>query len=467
MLAAPVKPFESPEPGSESGKLTNRSVIESNAWSPIGLSEYGSCLLARAVNSDGSLHLKIYELIKEGLEHMLLERYCLISLLRQQFVDIPLFSAERGRKVLTSVYPSLSYFVENPTRCSVSWLNAAICNQGFLATAWNNFVLIWIFSEKGVPRVLGAVMPGSLVEDDDSITSAKFSQIESLGPGNETVQIYLEVSRVFACTQTWSLTVNKCSDFSATYIHNAEKVSMREEAETTSLSSKYLNHKSYFSDSVKIGAPGTAVAACSSPNDALDFIVQKTSRSIQILYRVSDQFTCMQAAIEKLIFAAEYRPRTPLMDIAKVISVLYVPRAAPSFSPEKPFNSIIQQFLPGSTLDLPGTLGLRIAFGLCHLLQDASSKKNIILDLLLGREKSRTLACPVCNDPSELANDMKSAVCVKGQQHTSLVCQATMQPVSTDSLLIQCTFCDSIMSLLDHKPVQICKLCRIGITYPL
>lgn len=472
VLTEPVVTFESQDPIASSGAVQRRSVIESCAWSPLGLSDSGACLLARAVHSDGSLHVKLYKPVVQMLEVSLVERVCLISLLRDQWLQIPLFSKSGERSQLTSVYPSASYLLDHPDRCSLAWLSQSVWSQGILATAWNDIVFVWSVSANLAPRAICSLQSGS----SDSISRIEFSSaIYSLG-SPDIVEIFLKVFYSFGEVHDWTLVLNECFDASTMYLHTAVGEAGKPHEANRRLV-KCLNHKNYFSDSVKGGA---ALAACSSPNEAIDFIVKRTSRSVEILWKFSNETAnTMQMALESLISAALHRPRTPLLDIAKAISTLHATTNNFPLVKTQPidatcstsiFNAMLQRFLPGTAMDLSDlNLGIRIAFGLFHILNSKKiSEKKFLLSLLRVPLDNPKIFCGHCESTQcVLADDLRSSQCSNG--HTSLICQVTMSPITASTPAVQCCFCRSIMLAAQISPeaLNICKLCRIGLTFTI
>jgi hypothetical protein len=357
--------------------------------------------------------------------------------------------------------------LDNSGRSSLAWLDTVIFNQGLLATGWNNIVFIWSVSGNGPARVLSA-----LLLTEKTVSNARFYKVQDLDC--DRVEVFLKVQTVLGGSEKWTLVLSRnFSDRETISVYSASREEEKERA-ITSLS-KNLNHKSYFSDSIR---GGVALAACSSPNDAFDFVVKRTSRSVEILCRISQEMASLETAMEQLIKAAQTRPRTHLMDIAKAITTLYTPRdeKVRDYTCMSPFNSVIQKFLPGSSLDVSGDLGVRLAFGLNHLHSridpfagktDYSFKRNVLK--LFGSHVDSDMKCIHCDaQPCEVSEDLTLAKC-RLNGHRFLLCQGSLRPIDRQTGVVQCTFCESIVqaNFEKAKSIDICKLCRIGLTQSL
>ena len=469
----PISRYESEEPKERLARMDTfsgtcgRTCFESTSWSPLGLSDTGASILAVSIHSDKSVHFKLFRYVTKHISIELVEHASLMELLRTQWLSVPLFGGDGSRKPITEEFPSLSMCLEGFVEHSfVRWCPTRLSSDcGVLVTAWGCVVFVWAISGPKC-TVIGCMDLPASRSSRNPIGSVQVSQLASVGDG--MCQMGVTVALVDGLQYDWTVTVS-----SGIYIQTATATTSAPAPMMTL--AKPLGHKQYASNSI---AGGVSLAACSSANNAFDFILRRTSRSVQIFRTVAPELQSVSSAISLLLIQA-IRTRRPLMDIAAAITDMY--KARPGKIAPLETNTALTCMIerlthePCTGFALPdGALGIRLAMGLHHLHsridpiaasagRTRRSERKALIELM-GLPTGREVKCVVCSASCTTDEEVGKATCVGNPDHVMLLCQLTMDPIFTEPAL-ECCFCRSVIKMTDGmKPVAACPVCRIGVT---
>ena len=356
----------------------------------------------------------------------------------------------------------------------VRWCQTPLNSSAILVTAWGRVAVVWVIQGDSQTPVGCIEIPEADFVQNPLMSVSVGELLPSSGDEKEC-EVSFALFDGTACV--WSLTFSHVDNSLVRAVCKAGPFKI---LSTISLS-KPIGHKTFTSESIQ---GGTCLSGCSTPNDAYDLIVRRTARSIQIF-----QFMALPQEVttilERIIDAAASSTR-PLTDLALALGQVYVPKPGKisQLDTNDLLRSVINRFTHGeSMMDLSRITdektGAQLAFGLhsLHTRIDpiaASSKrarcseKQTLLQYQ-GIPVNPAIECPLCNEPDcQIDSEFHKAVCRKSPDHSFLICQASMEPLRLETPAVECNFCRSVMKLEPGQTsINTCRICRIGITYPL
>lgn len=443
----------------------DRTSFECASWSPMGITSSGASLLAISAHSDMSVSFKLFECKAKLCSADFVEVASLVEILREYWLTLPLFQYGHSLHApVTETYQSLSLCLDGFVQKSmVKWSPVRLSDgSGVLFTSWGAIAIVWkIFERKQIP-LLALQFPSA----DFTENPVQSISINSL----ECDSLIIEATLFDETVSQWTVT----------FVDSAvQRVSSELIAERVPEAGphKVLNYKDFTSETIP---GGMSLGACSSPNGAFDFVLRRTSRSVQLFSRLSEPFT-VSAILQRIIDCSG--SNKPLLDLAAALTSVY--RARPGklspISVDDPLESTLTRFLHGETQvsssHLTRDIRLKLAFAL-HALHSRidtiaasaprtrQSERKILMHLI-GMRGNRPVSCTSCGaSECSIDDDLRKAACMASPNHSFLLCQKTMEPLNME-LAIECSFCSCVSNLFaEQKPVAICSICRIGFTRP-
>lgn len=387
------------------------------------------------------------------------EAFSLTDELRHQWLRIPLYSP--SLIPLSEKYASLSYVLSG-VRSFVRWCPSGLpSSRGLLVTAWNDLVFIWIISDDS-RRVLCCLSPTGGDGGTHPITSLSVSELESVGTSR--AQLGLAVDLVGGSRSEWTVIL----DLRSPCVHAvSEHVSSPPVALTFA---KPLGHKD-FTSSVPEG-----VALSATSDGAFDYLLRRTSRSVQIMRRIHTP--SISSLIASMIDVTS-RTSRPLLDLAAGLAELYVPRPGKleELSESELLRSVIKRLLgeDANLLDvsrLTPESATQLAVGLHHMHSRidpiaasnprARASERKLLLAVSGKAPPMDKPCTMCGEGHcGASEDVRLWICHRNDRKAPL-CQLTMVPLTPEDETVTCCFCQSVYKFQD-KRTETCRICRIGV----
>jgi hypothetical protein len=449
--------------------------LTSHAWSPLGVSTDGSPVLVICACSNTTVDFRVLG-CRSGYPFVeLFESSNLCDILREQWLRLMLYSP---RKLpMTEMYPSFSSCNEPPQQRGIAsfYPKSVVRGSSLLATGWGELIFIWHLSSGKNPYVLGAVSPTCSHSVHNPIVSIGWSSmaLDSIGDSSDVVGFSVILSD--GKSQAFEISIKELNqNIEIEHIH-ASPISADPVSYTFSRKMEQKDTLQWRS-----GA-GLCLAACSSPNAALDFALKRTSGSVHITRFLS--VTTIADAVRMIISVVSLDDDKPVMDLAIALGNLY------SLQPEsklvdKRLLPLDQDDLLGSVIfrlthmdidysQVPETVRKRLAFGLHHLHSRVDpmaaansrarfSERKMILSCISGgpRLESSIAPCAQCDSMTKVMDDHQFVVCEN--HHRFEICQDSREALRREA--IRCNFCWLAVNESSELAVRVCQICRLGVT---